>query len=148
MTNSPGHAWYIRHSRTGGFLFEGSRVVFDPREATQFATRDEAVAALAAFTAGSATFPPCDVIDQTIPEPATPDLEPLALKSFEEVLAEARARSAQVRNRAAAAGGGTPLLRTAPSPRPIIQPSNKGPSPRPYGVGRFGLILQPKAGGA
>ena len=140
MTNSPGHAWYIRHSKTGGFLLEGSKVVFDPREATQFATRDEAVAALAAFTAGSSTFPSCDVIDQTIPEPVPPDREPLVLKSFEEVLAEARARSAQVRTRAAT-GGGTPLLRTAPSPRPTPPP--KG-SPRPFGVGRFGLILQPK----
>jgi len=139
--NSPGHAWYIRHLKTGGFLLEGSKVVFDPREATQFATRDEAVAAHAAFKAGSrATFPPCDVIDQTIPEPVPPDREPLVLKSFEEVLVEARARSAQVRTRAAT-GGGTPLLRTAPSPRPTPPP--KG-SPRPFGVGRFGLILQPK----
>ena len=144
MTNSPGHAWYIRHSRTGGFLLEGSRVVFDPREATQFATRDDAVAAHAAFKAGSATFPPCDVIDQTIPEPVPPDREPLVLKSFEEVLAEARARSAQVRTRAAKSGGGTPLLRTAPSPRPIVDRSSNKKSPRPYGVGRFGLILQPK----
>ena len=135
MTNSPGHAWYIRHSKTGGFLLEGSKVVFDPREATQFATRDEACAALQKFQS-SPTFPPCDVIDQTIPEPVPPDREPLVLKSFEEVLAEARARSAQVRTRAAT-GGGTPLLRTAPSPRPTPPP--KG-SPRPFGVGRFGLI--------
>jgi len=140
VTNSPGHAWYIRHSKTGGFLLEGSKVVFDPREATQFATRDEACAALQKFQS-SPTFPPCDVIDQTIPEPVPPDREPLVLKSFEEVLAEARARSAQVRTRAARSGGGTPLLRTAPSPRPI-QPPQK--SPRPYGRGRFGLILQPK----
>ena len=144
MTNSPGHAWYIRHSKTGGFLLEGSKVVFDPREATQFATRDEACAALQKFQS-SPTFPPCDVIDQTIPEPAAPDREPLVLKSFEEVLAEARARSAQVRTRAAKSGGGTPLLRTAPSPRPIVDrsPTNKK-SPRPYGVGRFGLIRTTK----
>ena len=145
MTNSPGHAWYIRHLKTGGFLLEGSTVVFDPRDATQFATRDDAVAALAALRAGSrAPFPPCDVIDQTIPEPQPPDREPLVLKSFEEVLAEARARSAQVRTRAAKSGGGTPLLRTAPSPRPIVDRSSNKKSPRPYGVGRFGLILQPK----
>ena len=143
MTNSPGHAWYIRHSKTGGFLLEGSKVVFDPREATQFATRDEACAALQKFQS-SPTFPPCDVIDQTIPEPVPPDREPLVLKNFEEVLAEARARSAQVRTRAAKSGGGTPLLRTAPSPRPIVDRSSNKKSPRPYGVGRFGLILQPK----
>lgn len=139
MSNT-GYGWYLRHSRSGAFVkiddADGSRcsTTFDPRDADQFATREQALDILGYLNEGTSTFPRCDVVDATIPSPV-PDAEPLKLKSFEEVLAEARAKSAAERAARAHQGGGSDLLDTPPPPP---QPNDAPLGPSKYGAGGFG----------
>jgi len=111
MTDAP-YGWYLRHLKTGRLVRlamdasqeAGVDVVVDvidvverTVEATQFPKREHAADMLAWLNSGTEPFPPCDVVDATIPAEPISDTNPVTVKSQDEIVREARERGARER---------------------------------------------------
>lgn len=102
-----GYGWYIRHIRTGKCalivsVLPGERekieVVDRHKDATKFDTLGQAFDMLVYLR--SNTFPACDLIDYYIADPPPENADKTPVKSFEQIVEEARARNEPARRAA------------------------------------------------
>ena len=124
------YGWFLRHRITGRFvridniLSRLASVVDDIRDADRFETREQAQSVYD-FLSGL-SFPPCVVVDATIPQNAIPDADTAKVPTLDDVLDDVRRRAAEAYQ--------VPLL---------SHPAHENR----YGVGAFGPPLTGAASG-
>jgi hypothetical protein len=104
------YGWLIKHKATGHFAIvaqDGKRLSVtttpNPDDATMFAYRAHAVNVLEVCTSTSVTFPACEIVDHTTPEPQPADQDQGPVPTREELVEAAIASGEERRRRHAAA---------------------------------------------
>lgn len=121
------YGWIIKHERTGLYGVVNVEpdgiavsVTPNPNSATMFASRAQAVEVLLHCHRESSTFPDCDVVDYSTPEPPAPDADQAPVPTRAQIIAQAHADGEARRTAHAAARA---LHQSQPSARLIEKPS-------------------------